>query len=68
MKFRRDRRRSCVVCDDRGCEFCSRVEPWPDETFALLSDDDLDRLVVDASLELERRYVRLLELEAMWDA
>ena len=46
----------CVVCDDRGCEWCGKVpEPWPAETFTLLGVTDLEQLVRDIDEELERR-------------
>lgn len=46
----------CVVCDDRGCEFCAKApEPWPSEAFKSFGTVDLQTLILAAQKELYRK-------------
>ena len=56
----------CVTCLDAGCEFCEKVEPWPQETWVDLMDKEIEQLVCDGLDELYRRGKVNARLERMW--
>jgi hypothetical protein len=52
----------CATCFDTGCDAC-RSEPWPKETWADMTEGDLEQLVLDAMDELLRRGRQRAKLE-----
>lgn len=57
----------CATCLDTGCDFCQpKSEPWPKETWADMTDQDIEQLVCDGMDELQRRSAVTLKLERMW--
>jgi hypothetical protein len=55
----------CATCLDTGCDHC-KSEPWPKETWAEMTDQDIEQLVCDGMDELQRRAVVTLKLERLW--
>jgi len=60
----------CATCFDTGCDHCrepSFAEPWPKETWADMTEGDLEQLVLDAMDELLIR-ARVRETLERWYA
>ena len=60
---------TCATCLDVGCDFCrepSFAEPWPKETWADMTDQDIEQLICDAVDELQGRSTVTLRLEKLW--
>jgi hypothetical protein len=55
----------CATCLDTGCDFCNG-EPWPKETWANMTDQDIEQLLLDAIGELQNRAKVTQKLERLW--
>jgi len=55
---------TCATCLDVGCDFCR--ERWPKETWADMTDQDIEQLICDAVDELQGRSAVTLRLERLW--